>query len=60
MVATALTACGIETLRRISRASNSAERVATALTACGIETPIATGHSVAYDFSCNSAYRLRY
>ena len=38
MVATALTACGIETLAQIK--AFMAECVATALTACGIETPV--------------------
>ena len=61
-VATALTACGIETT--ISNGTNidGLTEVATALTACGIETgfnTIAVENEINPD-CCNSAYRLRY
>ena len=37
-VATVLTACGIETLFRLSEGTTAISFVATVLTACGIET----------------------
>ena len=58
IVATVLTACGIETTS--TRNITFYHFVATVLTACGIETDnciMVTGTDY---FSCNSAYRLRY
>ena len=58
LVATALTACGIETPRSLRFLSLTVS-VATALTACGIETAI-VALLIQEIISCNSAYRLRY
>ena len=56
-VATALTACGIETEGR--HRTFWGKLVATALTACGIETTLPS-ISIFGNIRCNSAYRLRY
>ena len=58
LVATALTACGIETQDRMATNFDNLN-VATALTACGIETSFAF-HMCHHTTSCNGAYRLRY
>ena len=60
IVATALTACGIET-HNVSIQDVGDIIVATALTACGIETATDFNLSLAsFIRRCNSAYRLRY
>ena len=59
MVATALTACGIETMPSSDTPLLNLT-VATALTACGIETGNLFFHIVDDFSSCNSTYRLRY
>ena len=58
-VATALTACGIETLGYGENGEVKSWVVATALTACGIETTDAAKIPV-FAAGCNSTYRLRY
>ena len=59
IVATVLTACGIETLTLFDVVL-IVIRVATVLTACGIETKKDTLVKVRSLNGCNSAYRLRY
>ena len=58
MVATVLTACGIETLTL--NYFETEPTVATVLTACGIETRTHRRNSCQIYSGCNSAYRLRY
>ena len=59
IVATVLTACGIETL--VDTKDVNEINVATVLTACGIETPASALYSnPSPRLGCNSAYRLRY
>ena len=58
IVATALTACGIETYDDYVLGVE-VSLVATALTACGIET-IEASYISSLCISCNGAYRLRY
>ena len=59
LVATVLTACGIETDYCPAKFLVT-EEVATVLTACGIETRYSCLLCRILDTSCNSAYRLRY
>ena len=59
VVATVLTACGIETSQEHLPPYQLHMAVATVLTACGIETIEGAYASVGID-SCNSTYRLRY
>ena len=58
LVATVLTACGIETYFR--HCSIPCSNVATVLTACGIETRQFVRSNKSTISSCNSTYRLRY
>ena len=59
-VATALTACGIETTPQLGSVV-LVPVVATALTACGIETHVEPYYcNRRLEYCCNSTYRLRY
>ena len=61
LVATVLTACGIETFFSSCKNSSRPAIVATVLTACGIETTLFSQRTPSLGpSSCNSAYRLRY
>ena len=59
LVATVLTACGIETSSDTHEPLETLSCVATVLTACGIETVFCFIILVPF-LSCNSTYRLRY
>ena len=60
LVATVLTACGIETLLDCAQLSLLVFEVATVLTACGIETFFKLRFLPFERVCCNSTYRLRY
>ena len=61
LVATVLTACGIETIMELNEQMvKSIDKVATVLTACGIETVSDVIYGNAWSARCNSTYRLRY
>ena len=60
IVATVLTACGIETFFSLVTTSRPSSAVATVLTACGIETRDFHASILSQLLSCNSTYRLRY
>ena len=59
IVATVLTACGIETEDFYNGMAYGSAYVATVLTACGIETP-SSEDDLFLESGCNSTYRLRY